>query len=429
MCFMATLKASKQGLARIKQKRKEQGWPIGDHRWLEKASLVLGVDWEEQGYLADGISEGTWSRFLAGREGINTPAFKAYCEVLKLNWEEVANPLEHQDWDSAPDVSVFYGRGEELEQLEQWIVKEHCRIVALLGIGGIGKTTLSVKLAQQVQDDFKSLIWRSLRGSPPLQNLLAELILSLSKQQKTDLSNTLDGRLSQFMDCLRSHRCLVVLDNWETVLDTGSLAGHPRQGYEGYGELLKRVGESQHNSCLVFTSWEKPKEIAAIEGPNLPVRSWKLKGLGLAAKNILQEKGLQDESLWEELIQLYKGNPFALKVVATTIQELFDGSVSEFLSGTLFLGDFEYLLSQQFERLSQLEKNFLVYLGNYAEPISRSQLQDFFCSEISVTELLKALESLNRRCLVEKINNENGVFFTLQPALRKYVTRKYKNPV
>ncbi|MBD2043357.1 NB-ARC domain-containing protein [Microcoleus sp. FACHB-672] len=423
---MATLKASRQGLAKIRQKRKELGWPIGDHRWLEEASSILGVSWEEKGYLADGISEGTWSRFLKGKEGINTPAFKAYCQVLTINWEEVANPLERQDWDSAPDVSVFYGRTEELGRLEEWIVKDHCRVVALLGIGGIGKTTLSVKLAKQIQDDFKSLIWRSLRGDPPLQDLLGELILSLSNQHKTDLSHTLEGRLSQLMECLRSQRCLVVLDNWETVLDTGSLAGHPRQGYEGYGELLKRVGESQHNSCFVLTSWEKPKEIAAIEGPNLPVRSWKLKGLGSDAKNILKEKGLQEESLWEELIQLYKGNPFALKIVATTIKDLFDGGVSDFLNGTLFLGDFEYLLSEQFERLSQLEKKFLVYLGNYAEPVSRSQLQDFFCSEISVTELLKALESLNRRCLVEKINNENGTFFTLQPALAKYVTRKYK---
>ncbi len=49
-----------------------------------------------------------------------------------------------QDWGEGLDVSVFYGRNEELTQLEQWIVRDRCRLVALLGMGGIGKSALSV---------------------------------------------------------------------------------------------------------------------------------------------------------------------------------------------------------------------------------------------------------------------------------------------
>lgn len=86
---MATLKASQQGLARIKQARSEKGWSVDDFRWIELASEVLGVCWKEKGVLAVGISEGTWKRFLAGKQAINAEAFKAYSQVLGLNWEEV----------------------------------------------------------------------------------------------------------------------------------------------------------------------------------------------------------------------------------------------------------------------------------------------------------------------------------------------------
>jgi len=74
------------------------------------------------------------------------------------------------------DVSIFYGRTQELATLEQWIVQDRYRLVAVLGMGGIGKTAPSVKLAEQIKDKFEYLIWRSLRNSPPVQDLIAELI-------------------------------------------------------------------------------------------------------------------------------------------------------------------------------------------------------------------------------------------------------------
>jgi hypothetical protein len=52
-------------------------------------------------------------------------------------------------------------------------------------MGGIGKTAISVKFAQQVQHVFNSIIWRSLQNAPPVNDILATLIQILSNQQET----------------------------------------------------------------------------------------------------------------------------------------------------------------------------------------------------------------------------------------------------
>jgi predicted NACHT family NTPase len=90
---MTTLKASEEGLVKIKQARREKGSTIEDPRWLVEASKTLEPDraWTEAGPYADGLSLPTWRRFLAGREPIKTHAFRAFCTVLQLNWEEIVD--------------------------------------------------------------------------------------------------------------------------------------------------------------------------------------------------------------------------------------------------------------------------------------------------------------------------------------------------
>jgi hypothetical protein len=50
------------------------------------------------------------------------------------------------------------------------------------------------------------------------------------------------------------------------------------------------------------------------------------------AGEIFKAKELSDSEHWKELIQRYQGNPLYLKIAATSIQELFQGKVSEFSS-------------------------------------------------------------------------------------------------
>jgi len=116
-----------------------------------------------------------------------------------------------------------------------------------------------------------------------------------------------------------------------------------------------------HQSCLVLTS-RKPKEVASLEGETLQIRSFRLNGLKpLEGQEIFKAKGLSSsEDKSAVLIEQYAGNPLALKIVATAIQDVFDGNVAEFLTQnkTVF-GDICDLLYQQFNRLSDLEQEII----------------------------------------------------------------------
>ena len=431
---MPTFRASTPGLARIRQARQERGWNVDDPNWLEEASRVLGINWEAAGYLAEGISEGTWRRFLAGRRPINAEAFRAYSEVLGLNWQEIISHGAIPDWGEAPEAGVFYGRTEELATLRQWIVTDKCRLVTLLGMGGIGKTALAVKLVESIQDQFQYVIWRSLRYAPPLEDLLAELSRFLSNQQQPELPSGVSARLSQLIDCLRKQRCLLVLDNFEAILHNGESlnettphrTGAYLAGYEAYGELLKRLGESQHQSAIAVISREKPREIASIEGKSLPVRSFPLNGLQeVEAREILKAKGLSGEENWEVLIKLYRGNPLALNIISNVIQDLFNSDVLEFLKqNTLVLTGISDILEQQFKRLSRLEKEILYWLAIYRQPVLLSQLKSDILSSLKKSELIEVLQSLGWRSLIEKSTEPSEVLFTLQPVVMKYVNNQ-----
>lgn len=436
---MASFKASQQGSIKIRQVR-EQGWNRYDPRWLLAVSRILkpGVDFHEYGPFE--ISESTWGRFLDGKP-IRTSVFKACCQVLGLDWEEVvdkdyakhlvdstsSNSYRCQDWGDAPDVRNFYGRTQELNTLNQWLVADSCRLVVLWGIGGIGKTALAVRCGEKVEEKFAGLIWRSLRNAPVLPELLGDIISHLSPRNSQNLPTSSHRLISQLLEILHQRRVLLILDGWENVLG-GESAGIYRVGYENYGELLERIAEERHQSCLLLTSQEKPATVTELAGINVPVKLWQLQGLGTAAQEILQEYQLKyTPQQAKKLIQMYSGSPSGLRLISYDIQVLFDGSVSAYLSKNTIMMPvpLQNAIKQTLLRLSQLEEEILRCLARQTEAIDSDTLRTQISSQVSESEFLGKLSSLYQRSLIEKISTDDQACFTLQPMVRKCTIRFY----
>ncbi|MEH1914193.1 NB-ARC domain-containing protein [Nostoc sp.] len=328
----------------------------------------------------------------------------------------------YTNWGEAIDVSQFYGRTTELETLSQWIVRDRARVVTLLGMGGMGKTALSVKLAEQLQGEFEYVIWRSLRHAPFFYDKVTECIKILSRQQVTTLPASPYEQITCLIEYLRKYRCLLILDNFDTLLEQGKGTGCYREGYEPYGELLWRLGETGHQSSVLLTSREKPPEVAALEGDGLPVRTLALSGLEVAAgQTILKLKGLSgSEDETRKLVECYGGNPLALKIAATSIRDLHEGNIACFFAeGTTVFQGIGNLLEQQFKRLSTSEQQVMYWLAINRGKLSSTELQTAFTPILPKPKLISVLESLRWRSLIE--SNTGG--FTQQPVVMEYMTK------
>ncbi|XHL98171.1 MAG: NB-ARC domain-containing protein [Microcoleus anatoxicus] len=322
----------------------------------------------------------------------------------------------HQDLSEMPELGAFYDRTPQLQTLTTWILQQHSRLITLIGISGIGKTSLAVQLVQQIKDEFEYAAWYTLDEFPTIDKFQSNLIQLLSNSEKQDFSPTNQKRLP-LIKYLQNHRCLIVLDDVHNLFCSGESAGKYKPECEEYRSLFKQIEKLSHQSCLLLIGWEQPREVTQVKNQNTPIRTLQLKGLDIAAgREILRDYGLEASDNSETLIHRYQGNPLWLKSVASLIQEL-GGAVTELLPNDTILlpEDLKDVLQQQFDRLSELEKQVICLLAKESQPVDRAKLLEN--DIIPVSDLANALQSLSRRCWIEQQAN----FYTLSPIMKQYI--------
>lgn len=346
---------------------------------------------------------------------------KHLLSLLSGTGETQLNALDSSkvDWGTCPIAANFYGRSQQLALLNQWASMQTVNLIGLFGLGGVGKTYLAAKFARTNQSQYDYVFWRTLTSPFPAIDLLSELITNLSDQLLQPPSQNIGQAVHQLKSLLEARRCLIVLDNLESVLDAHQV-GKYQAGFKDYGYLIDQVSRSEHRSCFVLTSRYKPDRLSLLEGNISPVRTLYLEGLDVeACQKLLKNKKIsatQDEA--EQLRLIFSGNALALEIVAETIYEVYRAGVPAFLRGQqLTPTGIEDILQEQFTHLSRIQKEILVWLAIERQPLTIQNLANLISSPAQKPQIAPALQYLKRRSLIEP----SAAGFSLQNVVMDYL--------
>ncbi len=115
-------------------------------------------------------------------------------------------------------LTSFVGRREVVDSLVQEILRPDHRLITVVGTGGIGKTRLAIAASQQVEPEFPDGVWFVPLASVTESRQIPSAIVQTLGIRESGV-RPVDIDLSLF---LSSRRCLLVIDNFEHLLEGAS---------------------------------------------------------------------------------------------------------------------------------------------------------------------------------------------------------------
>jgi WD40 repeat protein len=307
------------------------------------------------------------------------------------------------------------GRDRDMTDLQNCLEAE-CRAVGVFGAPGVGKSSLVANVTREYAALFDQVLWHSLQAAPPAREILDRWLAALGITPQTD---RLSERLDLLIAFLARKRCLIVLDNAETVFDDSRAPQKPVD--VDYSELLQRILTNPGRSTLIVTSTVR-------FGPFRPpitsgVVGIELRGLDVdSVRRLLNSGGVRASAQEAKQVgDAYSGNPQAILILSECVVSAYAGSLSRFLKteqDLVSLNRFDALLERQLTSVSASERLLLFLLTTWHEPMSLETLHAVsadhigFAMPISVAELVASLRG--RHLLVDTAEGVTPSGFVLE---------------
>lgn len=281
---------------------------------------------------AAGVSKDTASRFLK-MKSVDRGNFCQLCTCLSLDPLWISTPLVHQfPQPSCPNDSVvelglalddsevrWVGRYELVNSLIEQL-QDQCRVLVLLGMTGIGKTSLALKLQQDLHQQFLSTESVGFDTDKPSFDQVLFQILGKNESSGTDTKSSC-ASIEELVIYLQQSPTLVILDMLESVIEVGedNQITYTDMRFDYFLSLVTQV---QHfKSRIIITSQDR---IPTLKNGryNSHILLQPLTGLTQSeAIELFQQWNLkpryeQEENYLKRIYEAYEGHPLALRVIA-----------------------------------------------------------------------------------------------------------------
>jgi predicted ATPase/DNA-binding CsgD family transcriptional regulator/DNA-binding XRE family transcriptional regulator len=158
-----------------------------------------------------GVASNTVARWERGERSIRSPELVGLA-LQRLEGRSDAAAASKPAHNLPAELSSFVGRERELAALRDLLVSE--RLLTLVGVGGVGKTRIALRLALECVANYPDGVWLAELAPLADPSLLAKAVasaLGIPEQPRRPLQTVL-------VDVLNAKRLLLVLDNCEHLV-------------------------------------------------------------------------------------------------------------------------------------------------------------------------------------------------------------------